>query len=106
MVFGKKLGKVSEAVIRQRVSREPAPFWINIPPLRKFAARREDRRPWVLLMMMQAASGVHEIEREWLAIHHKPNIPHKTPAARRVKPLTRTDLKKIQRRMEAMRARR
>ena len=106
VVFEKELGKVSEAVIRQRVGREPPPFWINIPPVHKLGGKREDRRPWVLLMMMQVASGVHDIERHWLEIHHKANIPHKRPPSRRIKLITAKDLKKIQRRMKEMKARR
>jgi len=57
-------------------------------------------------MMMQAATDVHKIERQWLAVHHKANVPRKTAKRHRVKLMTAKDRKEIQRRMEEMKARR
>jgi hypothetical protein len=34
-VLGSQLGRVSEAVVRQRVSRQPPPLWLRIPPLHR-----------------------------------------------------------------------
>lgn len=101
VVFAPQLGKVTNAVIRQRLSRQPRGFWFDIPPTHKLGGERRDRRLWVLLMKVQASANVHEIERQWLAIHHKANIPRKktvktrATAGHRYKPLTRMELKRI-----------
>jgi hypothetical protein len=59
----------------------------------------------------KAAANVHEIERQWLALHHRANTPRKqartraTPA-HRYKPPTRKVFKEIRRRMAIAKARR
>src|SRR4051794_19328383 len=57
---------------------ERCPNAFNIPPTHKLGGDREHRRLWVLLMMVQASANVHEIERQWLAIHHKAHMPRHT----------------------------